>query len=365
MKTMTVNDVIAIIHRFAPPALAYDWDNVGFLLGDGAWQVKKVLLTLDVTPNALQKAIEMNADLIISHHPLIFRPIKKITNPLYLKLIQNNIAVISAHTNFDIAHGGVNHKLADMFGLSELEILSSKTGASLFMVAVYVPSNALDAVKKAIFNAGAGVIGNYSQCLNESDSRGQFMPLDGSNPAVGNHNILENVGEIRIEFSVDSFNLGKVVNALKKAHPYETPAYAVYPQNRSNERYGLGIIGKLAKPVTISEFAETVQTKLNSPALKIWLADKTENTKISKIAVCGGSGASLISAATGNADLFLSGEFGYHSMLDSCIPLIEAGHFHTEFPAMQIFADLLAKEELEINILPMKDHEISSKLICR
>ncbi|MCF7920504.1 MAG: Nif3-like dinuclear metal center hexameric protein [Candidatus Cloacimonetes bacterium] len=360
---MTVNDIIALIHRFAPPMLAYEWDNVGFLLGDANWQVKKILLSLDVTPNTLKKAIELNANLIISHHPLIFRPIKKITNPLYLELIRNNIAVISAHTNLDVTRGGVNHKLAEIFGLTSLELLSSETGAAFYQVAVYVPYDAVDAVKYAVFQAGAGIIGNYSHCLNSYPVKGQFQPLPGSNPTYGTLNQLQNMDEIKLEFSVDSFNLTRVITALKKAHPYETPAYAVYPQQRNSENYGLGLIGQLDKPAKLIDFAETVKRKLNAPALKLWLADKSANTMINKIAVCGGSGASLISAATGRADIFLSGEFGYHSTLDSRIPLLEAGHFHTEFPAMQIFADLLAAENLEIITLSPQEHEINSNLI--
>lgn len=363
MNKICVSDIIAKIHRFAPPALAYDWDNVGFMLGDANQEVNRILLSLDVTENTLQYALQKNIQLIITHHPLIFKPINKITNHIHLKLIQNNIAVISAHTNLDVTAGGVNHKLAEIFELQNLSFLSPRTGSSQFHITAYVPQSALNKVKKAVFNAGAGIIGNYSQCMNYYSVQGQFLPLEKSNPTIGSINKLEQVEEVKIEFFVDSFNLQNVLKALKKAHPYETPAYAVYPQNKNSENYGLGLIGTLPEAVSIAQFAKTVKNKLAAPVLKVWLANKNKDTKLKKIALCGGSGASLIASASGLADLFLAGEFDYHSILDSKIPLIEAGHFHTEYPVLQVLADLLSDDDLQIFSLPPQNHEISSSML--
>lgn len=360
MKTITVKDIANVIHNFAPRELAYDWDNVGFLLGDADQEVKKILLSLDVTENTVKKAIETGADLIVTHHPLIFKPVNKITNPLYIKLIKNNISVICAHTNLDITPGGVNHKLAEIFQLSDLEILSSKTGSEIFHIAVMVPQSDFNNVKDAVFSAGAGEIGNYSNCMNSYEVIGQFKPLKGSNPANGIHDELINIAELKMEFFVDSFNLNKVIKAMKKAHSYETPVYAVYPQHRNSDKYGLGLIGKLPESQTIQDFAQTVKNKLRAPSLKVWYANRSKDTVIKKIAVCGGSGSSLINYATGRADLYLAGEFGYHSTIDSRIPLIAAGHFHTEYPVLEVLKNLLKDHIENISILPFEEHEVNS-----
>ncbi len=362
-RKVRVSDLIKIIHDFAPPALACEWDNVGFLLGDASCEVKKILLCLDITPDCVDKAVDSGTNLIISHHPLIFKPLKKITNSLYLKLIKNDIAVISAHTNLDITKGGVNHRLADIFGLQNLEILSRDSGNSLFQIAVYTPDSAVDDISQAVFSAGAGQIGNYSHCCNFFPVKAQFRPLAGSNPSIGELNKNTAVDEIKLEFFADSFNLNKVIRSIHKSHPYETPVIAVYPLKQNSPDYGLGLIGVLPEAVSISDFAHKVKNSLNSPTLKVWLADKSPDSMITRIAVCGGSGASLISDASNRADLFLSGEFGYHSMLDSPIPLIEAGHFHTEFPVLHVLKKLLSTLDLQIDILPPDQHETTTRTL--
>jgi dinuclear metal center YbgI/SA1388 family protein len=363
MPLMTVSDFIKIIHDFASPALAYDWDNVGFLLGDAALPVKKVLLCLDITNDSVDYAVKNDADLIISHHPMIFKPIKKITNPLFLKLIKNDIAVISAHTNLDITKGGVNHRLAELLQLSELEILSSSTGSDHYQVAVYVPASHLQIVKKAVFDAGAGKFGNYSHCCAEFEGNGQFKPLEGSDPFQGKQDKLENISEVKLEFFTESFYLPKVLSAMHKAHPYETPVYAVYPQKQDSPNFGLGLIGSLPQPVSISSFAHQAKHILKSPRLNLWLADKKPDADISRIAVCGGSGGSLISLASNRCDLFLSGEFGYHNMMDSPLPLIEAGHFHTEYPVLQVIKQLIDSPQLEVEIMPLTLHETTARML--
>ena len=244
-KKTTISDIISHLQTIVNPGLAFDWDNVGLQIGNPVQEVKKILLTLDVTNNAVEKAIDEKVNLIISHHPIIYKPIKNITNPLYLRLIQNNISVYCAHTNLDVVKKGVNFALPEKLGLNSLEFLSTETGAKLYHVAVYVPQNSMIEVAKAIFKAGAGTIGNYKNCLNDYEVSGQFKPMEGSNPILGEKDKLEKVVERKLEFFVDSFNLQKVISVMKINHPYETPAYAVYPQERQSENYGLGLIGKL------------------------------------------------------------------------------------------------------------------------
>ena len=362
-KKTTISDIISHLHTIANPCLAFDWDNVGLQIGDPLQEVKKILLTLDVTNKAVEKAINEKVNLIISHHPIIYKPIKNITNPLYLRLIKNNISVYCAHTNLDVVKKGVNFALAEKLGMDNLEFLSTETGAKLYHVAVYVPQNSMIEVAKAIFKAGAGTIGNYKNCLNDYEVSGQFKPIEGSNPILGEKDKLEKVVERKLEFFVDSFNLQKVISVMKKAHPYETPAYAVYPQERQSENYGLGLIGKLKHKLTLRDFAEKVKKNLNAPFVKLWLADKKRDTVINKIAICGGSGSSLLQQVYGCADVFVSSGFDYHTMLKSKIPLIDAGHFYTENPVLENLEKMLADFEVEIIHIKANEHEIKKEII--
>ena len=362
-KMITVSDIVSHLHKIANPGLAFDWDNVGLQIGNPEQEVKKLLFTLDVTNNAVKKAIDEKADLIISHHPIISKPIQKITNPLYLRLIQNNISVYCAHTNLDVVKKGVNFALAEKLGLNKLEFLSTETGAKLYHVAVYVPQDSMIEVANAVFKAGAGNIGNYKNCLNDYEVSGQFKPMEGSSPILGKQDKLEKVVERKLEFFVDSFNLQKVITVMKKTHPYETPAYAVYPQERQSDNYGLGLIGELSKAVTLKDFAEIVKKNLNAPFVKLWLADKKQGTIISKVAICGGSGSSLLPQVYGRADVFVSSGFDYHTMLDSKIPLIDAGHFYTENPVLENLRNMLSGFDVEIMELKINEHEIKNEMI--
>ena len=362
-NVIKVSDIVAHLNNIANPALAYKWDNVGFQLGDSNQEVKKILLTLDVTENAIAKAINENVDLIISHHPFIFKPISKITNPIYIKLIKNNISVFCAHTNLDVIKKGVNFALAEKLGLSNLEFLSNDTGSKLFQVAVYVPSDSMVKVADAVFASGAGIIGNYSNCMNDYEVSGQFMPEEGSEPILGSKDKLEKVVERKLEFFVDSFKLNKVIEAMKKAHPYETPAYAVYPQEKQSENFGLGLIGDLKNEITLEDFAAAVKKNLQAPIIKLWKAGKSAKAKVKKIAICGGSGTSLIPKVYGRADVFVSADFTYHTVLDSRIPLIDAGHFYTENPVLKNLREMLSEFDLEIIELKADEHEIKNQII--
>ena len=333
-RKITTSTLIKIIHDCAPPALAYDWDNVGFLLGDASTEINNVLLCLDITDRVVDEAIRIGANLIISHHPLIFKPIKKITNPLYIKLIKNNISVISAHTNLDIAPGGVNSQLAELFELTELQSLSTSIGSELYQVSVYILPSNQEILSQALIKNGARNL--------------HYYPTPE---------------EIKLEFFCDSFKLNKVIAAIHKNHPSPDPVYAVNPQNRENDVYGMGLIGILPEPLTISDFAHKVKDVLSSPFVRVWLANKKPDTLIQKIAVCGGSGSSMISSASNRADVYLSGEFGYHSRLDSPIPLIEAGHFHTEFPVLKYLKKLLDSADVPAQIFPIASHETSTSTL--
>jgi len=212
---------------------------------------------------------------------------------------------------------GVNFALAEKLGLQNLEFISYESGSKLYHVAVYVPKDYMEQVANSVFEAGAGVIGNYSHCLNDYEVSGQFKPLAGSNPAIGKTGKLEKITECKLEFFVDSFNLDKVISAMKSVHPYETPAYAIYPQEKQSENFGLGLIGELENEQTIQKFSQFVKKNLEAPFIKLWLASKNLNSEIKKIAICGGSGSSLLYKVYGRADIFVSSGFDYHTLLNS------------------------------------------------
>jgi len=189
------------------------------------------------------------------------------------------------------------------------------------------------------------------------------MPNEGSNPILGSINKLEKVVERKLEFFVDSFKLNKVLEIMKKVHPYETPAYSVNLQHKPNENYGLGMLGEIQQEMRLDEFAKLVKKNLKAPFVKLWKAGKPVNTKIKKVAICGGSGTSLLSKVYGRADVFVSADFTYHTVLDSHIPLIDAGHFYTENPVLENLREMLSGFDLEILELKQNEHEIKDQII--
>ncbi len=359
----TVKDIVDLFHKTANPKLAYSWDNVGLLIGDYSKEVKKVLLTLDVGENAVNKAVKLKCDMIISHHPIIFRPIKNITNPLFLKLIKNDIAVFNAHTNFDVIKNGVNFALAEKLNLKNTVFLSAESGSELYEIVVYVPQKYADTLSEAMFNAGAGEVGEYAQCMNRFEVDGQFMPLQNSNPTIGEKFRLEHIKEQKLEFLIDSFNLANALATLKSVHPYETPLYKIYKLERASDNYGLGLIGDVNQDFTLNSFAEFVKKQLGAKFVKLWLAGKSKDMSVKKVAICGGTGVSLLKKTYGKADVFVSADFTYHTMIESKIPIIDAGHFYTENPVLEKFKNLLSEFDLEIETLLPNEHEIKDEII--
>ncbi len=355
---MLLKNIITELEKLAPLDLAYKWDNSGLQIGEQEQEVRKILLTLDVTEQIAAKAINQSIDLIISHHPLIFKEIKKISDPLLLKLIRNNVSVYSLHTNLDVVKKGVNFALAEILDLEVLEFINHDTGADLYHVIVYVPQDAVEEVSEAVFTAGAGIIGNYDHCLNKYEVKGQFRPLAESKPAIGSKNILSENQETKLEFFVDSFNLQNALNKIITTHPYETPVYAVYPQKKQNQNYGLGFICKMKQEMTLTEFAETVRDRLQAKKVKLWTAGRKITTAINTVAICGGSGNSLIPLVSNRADVFVSSDITYHNLLDSKIPIIDAGHFYTEFPVLKRLQKDLEKLNLDISLVAISEHDI-------
>jgi len=358
----TVQDIVNILERIAPSKTALEWDNVGLQLGNSRTKVNKILLALDVTPQAVEMAIQKKCQLIVSHHPLIFRPIKAITNPLHLQLIQHKIAVYSAHTNLDVAAHGVNFALANAIGLQNQSFLTSNSGATNYHMIIYVPQDAAADVAQAVISAGAGTLGNYTECLNSSFVDGQYQPQPGSHPYTGRMDLLERLVEQKLEFFCDSTNLTAITQAMIKTHPYETPIYSIYPVVQPSINYGLGMVGTLPEPLALEDFAALVKKTLGAPAVQCWPGRLSSRDAVQNIAVCSGSGGSVISAAA-NADVLLTGEATYHEILDSQVPLVMAGHFYTEQPVLAQLATVLQDAGIHCEVLLPEQHEIARMIL--
>lgn len=360
---MLVKEIIKTLESLAPRGLASSWDNVGLQVGLVDWQADRILLTLDVTPAVISYAIQEKYDLIISHHPFIFKPINAVTRPDILELIAHRIAVIAMHTNLDVVSGGVNTALAEALGLQKLTFLSHETGSSWFHGSVTVPESHLDNLAEAVQQAGAGRIGLYDRCSTRHAVTGTYRSLEGSTPYLGHTGSQETVVETELEFMVDSFHLNAVKQAIKAHHPYETPAVYFVQTENPNPGYGLGLIGELAAEMSLGDFTLAVKSSLHAPYVQLWTAGTDESLMVKKIAVCGGAGGSLISRATGQADVLVTGDINYHAMLDSRIPLVNAGHFYTEYPALKLLQSYLQDRQIEAAVFPMSEHEVMHNVL--
>ncbi|WP_028307573.1 Nif3-like dinuclear metal center hexameric protein [Desulfitibacter alkalitolerans] len=348
--SVKVATIVQTIEKIAPKKLAYDWDNVGLLVGNPKGETDKILVSLDVNEQVVDEAIELRAGMIISHHPLIFKPIKNILwdNPMgavLKKLIQNEISVYAAHTNLDLCRGGVNQALFEKLGLGHGEILKVESIEKLFKFVVFVPMSHVEQVKLSMGNAGAGWIGNYSHCSFGTTGIGSFKPLEGSSPYVGRTGEIEEVEEMRLETIVPEKLLNKVLKAVIKAHPYEEVAYDLYPLANSGEEYGLGLIGIYTNPLSKNEFLKMLKECLQAPVLKI---AGSLPEKIEKVGVCGGSGGTIINnAAIKGAQVFVTGDVSYHQAQEAenlGVCVIDAGHGITERLIVPIFASNLDNE---------------------
>jgi len=331
---MNINSVQKFIEGWAPPQTALPKDNVGLQVGSPNSKVENVMLCLEVTDEVIYEAVKKKCNLIISHHPLLFFPLKKIdtdrdqTSKLTELLIKNNLTLLSFHTNLDFAVNGVSFALAKKLELTNIRFLVNQK-ENLSKIVVFVPETGVEKISEALFEAGAGKIGEYEKCSFRGKGNGTFYGSELSNPAFGKKNKFESVDEVRLEVLVEDWNLGKAISAIKKNHPYEEPAFDIYPLKNENQQYGFGAIGLLKKPMSEKEFLAHVSQKL-----KITLRFSHGKGKtISTVALCGGSGGELLKdAVAAQADAFITADIKYHTFHDANknILLIDAGHYETE-----------------------------------
>ena len=342
-----IKDIANALEMFAPLPLQDGFDNAGLQIGLTEAEVAGVLLCLDVTEAVVDEAVALGCNLIVSHHPLIFSPLKRITGSNYIercviKALANGIAIYSAHTNIDNAPGGVNYRIAEKLGLQNVRILVPKEDA-LLKLAVYVPVSAADAVRNALFAAGCGNIGNYDSCSYNVDGFGTFKANEGCNPFCGEVGELHREQEVRVETVLPAYLKNKAVAALLKAHPYEEPAYDIYQLKNGWGSVGSGVIGELPAECDEAELLQCVKEKFGVGSVRY---TPLLGKKVKRVALCGGAGGSFAGAAmAAGADVYITGEARYHDLFNYTGKMVMAviGHYESEQYTMDIFREIIEK----------------------
>lgn len=345
MKTAKVSDIVGIINKKFPFDLAEEWDSVGLQLGDPASDVTRILVALDPLPEVVDEAVARGCQLLVTHHPLIFKSLRQLTTHttvgrLALTAARHGLALLAMHTNYDIADDGLNDLLAQKLGLKQVRPLKVLERSALVKLVVFVPESHLAVVRQALFEH-AYAIGNYRDCSFSALGEGTFTPQVGASPAIGQVGALERVAEQRLELLLKHEQLPKAIKALMAVHPYEEPAYDCYPLLNEGPARGLGRIGSLSSAIELISFCELVREHLACRSVRL-VGDPSR--EIRRVALCSGSGASVISdAVRAGADLLVTGDVKYHEARDAeaCgLALIDAGHFATErlmVEAVQMF----------------------------
>lgn len=364
-KRMKIKDILNALERFAPLPLQDGFDNSGLQIGLTEVEATGALLCLDVTEEIIDEAIQKGCNLIIAHHPLLFKGCKSITGKDYvercvMKAIKNDIAIYAAHTNLDNATGGVNFKIAEKLGLINPQILSPKSDL-LYKLVTFVPQAQAEEVRQTLFQAGCGHIGEYDSCSYNIQGEGTFRALDGAQPFCGEVGTLHTEPEVRIETIFPSFKKSAVVGALVQAHPYEEPAFDIYPLANSWSQVGAGVIASLPEPIDEKEFLLKVKNIFQVGSVK---HSKLRGKPIQKVALCGGSGAFLLQQAIGaGADIFISAEIKYHDYFgnDDLILMADIGHYESEQYTKELFYSIIkdkfptfALHFTEVNTNPIK-----------
>ncbi|MDU4697000.1 MAG: Nif3-like dinuclear metal center hexameric protein [Paenibacillus sp.] len=324
--------VVQYVEQLAPKHVAMEGDKIGLQLGSLQKEIRNVLVALDVNEEVVDEAISLEVDLIVAHHAIIYRPLPHLQSDtpmgkVYEKLIKNDIAVYIAHTNLDVTDGGMNDWMADALGIESSGSLEDVHTDHLYKLVVFVPKEHHEPVLKAMLNAGAGHIGNYSHCSFNLEGYGTFKPGEGTDPFIGTEGKLERVEEVRIETIVSHSQRSKVIQAMLKQHPYEEVAYDLYPMDLKGRTFGLGRVGKLTEPVTLRDFVQRVKEQLDVPTVRV-VGDL--DRPIRKAAVLGGSGGRYWkNAQFRGADVLVTGDVDYHTAQDAWmagVAIVDPGH---------------------------------------
>jgi len=350
---MKIKELLDILNKIAPFSLQESYDNSGIQFADLDMNIVNILLSLDLTEEVLDEAIKNGINVILTHHPLLFSPLKQITKqnkPLLFKAITHKINLVAMHTNFDLAEKGLNDYVGNLLGIKKIAPLQ-RSPEKVFKFAVYVPIQSAGKVRQAIFEAGAGKIGNYTETSFNINGKGTFKPMEGTSPFIGKIGKREEVEEIKIETVVAERDLDLVIRVMKDNHPYEEPAYDVY-ELLTEPTSGIGLLGEIDDPLELSKFSCWVKEKLQAKYIRLI---KSNNRKIKKIALCTGAGGSLLEQLSNkNVDLYITGDIAYHSALrakELGLNVLDIEHFETEKFFVETLYNQLIKFGIPQNIL--------------
>ena len=345
---MKIREISDYLEKIAPLSSQESYDNCGFITGDKNWNLSNALISLDCTEEIVDEAIASNCNLIIAHHPIVFKGLKKITGKNYvektlIKAIKNDIAIYAIHTNLDNYINGVNQKIASLLEILNPKILNPKKSV-LNKLITYVPTDKIEDVKEALFKAGAGEIGNYSECSFSSLGTGTFKGNENSDPVYGQRGTRSNEAEIKLEVLISTHSSRNIVDALLESHPYEEVAYDLIPIENYNSTEGSGMIGQLKEPMAEHDFLTKLKSVFNCGIIKhTALLDKP----IKNVAWCGGSGSFLLNSAKAKkADIYITGDFKYHEFFDAenQIVIADIGHYESEQFTIELIAELITKK---------------------
>jgi len=345
---MKIREIAQLIEQIAPPVYQESYDNCGLITGSFDTEVKAILLALDTTEEVIDEAIAKGCNLIVAHHPIIFKGLKKLNGKNYveraiIKAIKNDIAIYAAHTNLDnVLQHGVNQKFAKKLGINNLSILMPKDDL-LAKFFVYVPESHIDIIKNAMFEAGAGKIAEYSECSFTVEGIGTFKPSDNAHPFEGEANKRSEVTEKKIEVILPIHLINDVIKAAKHAHPYEEMAYEVVALKNTHQEVGSGVVGEFEKAMSYSDFLKLLKNSFNLEVVKHSKWEKD----IKRVAVCGGVGSFLIQqAASAKVDAYVTSDVKYHEFFDveNRYMLCDIGHFESEISTLDIFYEIITEK---------------------
>lgn len=339
---MKIGAIVQHLENLAPPSFQESYDNAGLIVGSNSWECTGVLLTLDSTEEVIDEAIEKGLNLVVAHHPIVFSGLKRFTGRNYvertvIKAIKNDIAIYAIHTNLDNMNNGVSAKICEKLGLVNVRVLAPKTQL-LHKLIYYVPVDAAEPVRKAVFEAGAGKIGHYDCCSFNVEGTGTYRPGEGANPTQGTIGELEQTKEMRVELLYPKHLKGRVIAAMKRAHPYEEVAHEIIAIENALQTVGSGMIGELPQEMPEMDFLKQVKSSMQTACVKY---TKLLEKPVKRVAVCGGAGGFLLRNAIGSkADVFITSDYKYHEFFDANgrIVIADIGHFESE----QFTAELLS-----------------------
>ncbi len=348
MQDSKIKDVVAYLESFAPAAYQESYDNTGLLVGDSGRPVTGILLTLDCTEEVVLEAAATGCNLVVAHHPILFKGLKKLTGRTYVErsvitAIRNGIAIFASHTNLDNVRHGVNKKIAEKLGLHNIKILAPKKG-TLSKLVTFIPTENVDVVMKGLHAAGAGQIGEYKNCSFQVTGTGSFLPTDDARPVIGSAGKQEYVKEVRAEVIFPTALEHSIVAALKEAHPYDEVAYYVSRVENENQEVGSGMVGELNTPEEPIDFLKRLKSRMNVSVVKY---TAPSSKLIKKVALCGGAGSFLIgNAIASGADVYISSDFKYHEFFDAegKIMIADIGHHESEQFTQELFHEILTKK---------------------